>query len=68
MPGGDEEEDDEPPKVVVTEVKEDDAFYSKKWVGCVLGAALQPHSELQQGRMIGLFGYFFFFQGKSFFL
>lgn len=27
--GGDEEED-EPPKVVVTEVKEDDAFYSKK--------------------------------------
>lgn len=28
--GGDEEEDDEPPKVVVTEVKEDDAFYSKK--------------------------------------
>uniref|UniRef100_A0A8C3WYE2 Nuclear pore complex protein Nup50 n=1 Tax=Catagonus wagneri TaxID=51154 RepID=A0A8C3WYE2_9CETA len=27
--GGDEE-DDEPPKVVVTEVKEDDAFYSKK--------------------------------------
>ncbi|CAO2601375.1 Nuclear pore complex protein Nup50 [Lemmus lemmus] len=28
--GGDEEEDDEPPKVVVTEVKEEDAFYSKK--------------------------------------
>lgn len=28
--GGDEEENDEPPKVVVTEVKEDDAFYSKK--------------------------------------
>ncbi|XP_059793124.1 nuclear pore complex protein Nup50 isoform X2 [Balaenoptera ricei] len=28
--GGDEEENDEPPKVVVTEVKEEDAFYSKK--------------------------------------
>ncbi|XP_006888190.1 PREDICTED: nuclear pore complex protein Nup50 [Elephantulus edwardii] len=28
--GGDEEESDEPPKVVVTEVKEEDAFYSKK--------------------------------------
>lgn len=28
--GGDEEENDEPPKVIVTEVKEDDAFYSKK--------------------------------------
>ncbi|XP_023558317.1 nuclear pore complex protein Nup50 isoform X2 [Octodon degus] len=28
--GADEEENDEPPKVVVTEVKEDDAFYSKK--------------------------------------
>lgn len=29
--GGDEEEEnDEPPKVVVTEVKEEDAFYSKK--------------------------------------
>ncbi|XP_006866897.1 PREDICTED: nuclear pore complex protein Nup50 [Chrysochloris asiatica] len=28
--GGDEEESDEPPKAVVTEVKEDDAFYSKK--------------------------------------
>lgn len=28
--GGDEEENDEPPKVVVTEVKEADAFYSKK--------------------------------------
>ncbi|XP_022452783.2 nuclear pore complex protein Nup50 isoform X2 [Delphinapterus leucas] len=28
--GGDEEDSDEPPKVVVTEVKEDDAFYSKK--------------------------------------
>ncbi|XP_016047532.1 nuclear pore complex protein Nup50 [Erinaceus europaeus] len=28
--GGDDEESDEPPKVVVTEVKEDDAFYSKK--------------------------------------
>ncbi|XP_004453487.2 nuclear pore complex protein Nup50 [Dasypus novemcinctus] len=28
--GGDEEETDEPPKVVVTEVKEEDAFYSKK--------------------------------------
>lgn len=27
---GDEEENDEPPKVVVTEVKEEDAFYSKK--------------------------------------
>ncbi|KAM8778586.1 nuclear pore complex protein Nup50 isoform 3-T5 [Rhynchonycteris naso] len=28
--GGDEEENDEPPKVVITEVKEEDAFYSKK--------------------------------------
>ncbi|KAM5251108.1 nuclear pore complex protein Nup50 isoform 2-T2 [Hipposideros larvatus] len=28
--GGEEEESDEPPKVVVTEVKEEDAFYSKK--------------------------------------
>ncbi|KAM4881710.1 nuclear pore complex protein Nup50 [Thomomys bottae] len=28
--GGDEEDSDEPPKVVVTEVKEEDAFYSKK--------------------------------------
>lgn len=28
--GGDEEESEEPPAVVVTEVKEDDAFYSKK--------------------------------------
>ncbi|XP_059043228.1 nuclear pore complex protein Nup50 isoform X1 [Mustela lutreola] len=28
--GGDEEASDEPPKVVVTEVKEEDAFYSKK--------------------------------------
>ncbi|XP_077025258.1 nuclear pore complex protein Nup50 [Tamandua tetradactyla] len=28
--GGGEEETDEPPKVVVTEVKEEDAFYSKK--------------------------------------
>ncbi|KAL6047810.1 hypothetical protein STEG23_034632 [Scotinomys teguina] len=28
--GDDEEENDEPPKVVVTEVKEEDAFYSKK--------------------------------------
>lgn len=28
--GGEEEENDEPPKVVVTEVKEEDAFYSKK--------------------------------------
>ncbi|XP_003461368.1 nuclear pore complex protein Nup50 [Cavia porcellus] len=28
--GGDEEESEEPPKVVVTEVKEEDAFYSKK--------------------------------------
>ncbi|XP_008580995.1 PREDICTED: nuclear pore complex protein Nup50, partial [Galeopterus variegatus] len=28
--GGDEEENDEPPKVIVTEVKEEDAFYSKK--------------------------------------
>ncbi|XP_037369294.1 nuclear pore complex protein Nup50 isoform X2 [Talpa occidentalis] len=28
--GGEEGESDEPPKVVVTEVKEDDAFYSKK--------------------------------------
>ncbi|XP_005379532.2 PREDICTED: nuclear pore complex protein Nup50 [Chinchilla lanigera] len=28
--GGDEEENEEPPKVVVTEVKEEDAFYSKK--------------------------------------
>ncbi|XP_004845467.1 nuclear pore complex protein Nup50 [Heterocephalus glaber] len=28
--GGVEEENDEPPKVVVTEVKEEDAFYSKK--------------------------------------
>lgn len=28
--GGDEEENDDPPKVVVTEVKEEDAFYSKK--------------------------------------
>lgn len=28
--GGDEDENDEPPKVVVTEVKEEDAFYSKK--------------------------------------
>ncbi|XP_069870601.1 nuclear pore complex protein Nup50-like [Dipodomys merriami] len=28
--GGDEEESDEPPKVVVIEVKEEDAFYSKK--------------------------------------
>lgn len=28
--GGDEEESDEPPKVTVTEVKEEDAFYSKK--------------------------------------
>lgn len=27
---GEEEENDEPPKVVVTEVKEEDAFYSKK--------------------------------------
>lgn len=31
--GGDEEENEEPPQVVVTEVKEEDAFYSKKWVG-----------------------------------
>lgn len=30
LKGGDEEENDEPPKVVVTEVKEEDAFYSKK--------------------------------------
>ncbi|KAG8517944.1 Nuclear pore complex protein Nup50 [Galemys pyrenaicus] len=28
--GGEDDEDDEPPKVVVTEVKEEDAFYSKK--------------------------------------
>nr|XP_003420944.1 nuclear pore complex protein Nup50 isoform X1 [Loxodonta africana] len=28
--GGDQEESDEPPKVIVTEVKEEDAFYSKK--------------------------------------
>ncbi|XP_008842927.1 nuclear pore complex protein Nup50 [Nannospalax galili] len=28
--GGDEEESDEPPTVVVTEVKEEDAFYSKR--------------------------------------
>ncbi|XP_020023012.2 nuclear pore complex protein Nup50 isoform X1 [Castor canadensis] len=28
--GGEEEESDEPPKVVITEVKEEDAFYSKK--------------------------------------
>ncbi|KAM9229625.1 nuclear pore complex protein Nup50 isoform 1-T1 [Dugong dugon] len=28
--GGDQEESDEPPRVVVTEVKEEDAFYSKK--------------------------------------
>uniref|UniRef100_A0A8C8ZQL7 Nuclear pore complex protein Nup50 n=1 Tax=Prolemur simus TaxID=1328070 RepID=A0A8C8ZQL7_PROSS len=28
--GGDEEENEEPPKVEVTEVKEEDAFYSKK--------------------------------------
>ncbi|XP_044085257.1 nuclear pore complex protein Nup50 isoform X1 [Neovison vison] len=30
LKGGDEEESDEPPKVVVTEVKEEDAFYSRK--------------------------------------
>lgn len=27
---GGEEEEEEPPKVIVNEIKEDDAFYSKK--------------------------------------